>query len=174
MTTVYHRGSRGFRRRSGPRPIIKTYKKVIHFINAGFTAGFQAETIATGTDSLAIGQTSATDGAVPTGSIIRYFEVQFAVSNLVSTPCYINCTIQYVLSGQGSIDPNTVGGSPQRNQVLHMELYNIGANQNSNHKFRFKVPPKFQRMREGMSWRMTWRTSATVNREVQFIYKVQL
>ncbi len=152
---------------------MKTFKKVIHFINASFTAGFQSDFIATGTDGIAPNQTSATDVTVPTGSRIRFIEVQFAVSNVVSTPCYINCTLQYILVGQGAADPNTIGGNPQRNQVLHMDLWSVGADQNSTHKFKFKIPPKFQRIREGMSWTLTWRNSASVNRETQIIYKIE-
>ncbi len=168
---MYRRGFRGGRRRSGPRPVIQSFKKVLHFINASFAAGFQFEQIAVGVDGVAAGQTSNTDGNVPTGSLIKYFEVQFAASNTVSTPCFINCTIQYRLNQQTTTDPNIVGGSAKRNQVLHMDLFTIGANQNSTHKFKFKVPKQFQRIREGMSWDLVWRNSATVNREVQFIYK---
>ncbi len=166
----HFRGSRGIRRRSLGN-VVQSYKKIIFRIAAGFSAGFQNEQIVLGVDSVAAGQTSATDPNVPTGSLIKYIDIQFAVSNLVSTPCYINCSIQYVLSGQTTVDPNLAGGHAQRNQILHMEMYSIGADQNSNHKFRFKVPPKFQRLREGMSWHLTWRNSATVNRQMQAIYK---
>ncbi len=153
------------------RPVIQSYKKVIFFVNASFGPGFQNEEFAVGVDSVAAGQTSATDTNVPTGSIIKYFEVMFAASNVVSTPCFVNCTLQYTLSPQTAIDPNAVGGDPQRNQVLHMDLFSIGQSQNSTHKFKFKIPKQFQRLREGMRWKLTWRNSATVNRECLIIYK---
>ncbi len=158
-------------RRSGARPVTQSYKKVLLFINASFGAGFAQEIIAQGKDSLAAGQTTATDANVPTGSILKYFEIQFAAHNIVSTPCYINCTIQQVLPGQTALDPNTVGGSNQRNQVFHQELFSVGKDQNSTHKFKFKVPKGFQRMKEDLKWMMVWRTSASVNREMQVIYK---
>ncbi len=156
-----------------PRPMVKTYKKVILHAEASFTAGFQNEAIATGVDSIAIGQTSASDVNVPTGARIKYFEVQFAANNSVATPCFVNCTIQYVLNAQTFLDPDLVGGHARRNQVLHMDLFSIGDDQNSTHKFKFKVPKQFQRLREGMQWGLVWRNSATVNREVQIIYKVE-
>ncbi len=173
MTIVYQRGYRGGRRRSSSRlsSVVQSYKKVIFRIEASFSSGFQNEQIALGVDSVAAGQTSATDPNVPTGSIIKYIEVQFAASNVVLTPCFLNCTLQYVLSGQTTVDPNLVGGHAQRNQVLHMDMFTIGEGQNSTHKFKFKIPKKFQRLREGMAWHLAWRNSATVSRQVQMIYK---
>ncbi len=153
------------------KPVIQSYKKVLHFVNASFGAGFTNEFVATGVDSVAAGQTSNIDPNVPTGSIIKYIEFQFAAANISSTTCFINCTIQYLLAGQSAVDPNLVGGSAQRNQVLHMDLFSVGINQNSLHKFRFKIPKQFQRMRESRKWLLSWRTSASINRELQVIYK---
>ncbi len=138
---------------------------------ASFAAGFQNELLVDGKDSVAAGQTSATDAEVPTGSIVKFIEIQFACSNLVSVACYVNCTIQYSLATQNTINPDAVGGNAQRNQVLHQDLFVVGADQNSTHKFRFKIPKKYQRVREGVAWKLTWANSATVNRKVQVIYK---
>ncbi len=171
---MFHRGYRGSRNRSMKRPRGRTYKKVLHFVNASFSPGFTSERYVHGVDSVAIGQTSQIDPDVPTGAKVKYIEVQFAINNSVATPCYVNCTLQYTLAGQVTIDPNLVGGHAQRNQVLHMDLFTVGQDQNSTHKFRFKIPPKFQRMRESMGWWMVYRNSATINREVQVIYKVEL
>ncbi len=153
---------------------IKTYKKVLNFLEAGFGAGFTSETLVNGVDSTALGQTSNIDADVPTGSRVKVILVQFAITNLVSTPCYINCTLQYILSTQTVVAPNAVGGNPQRNQVMHQEMFSVGANQNSNHKFAFKIPKGFQRVREGMKWQLVWSTNASINRQHQVIYKVQV
>ncbi len=171
---MFHsRGNRGFRKRAGSSlgRVIQSYKNVIFLVNASFGAGFTTDQIVHGVDSVAAGQTSATFTDIPTGSIIKQFEVQFCAYNLTTAPLFINCSIQYKLSGQSFIDPNTVGGSPQRNQVLHMEMFTVGINQNSTHKFKFKIPQKFQRVREGMRWGMTWANSGSVNRQTQIIYK---
>ncbi len=170
---MYHRGSRGFRRRSTPRPMVNTYKKVLNFVEASFTAGFQNEFLVQGKDGISPKQTSKTDGEVPTGSTVKYIEVQFAISNIVSTPCYINCSLQQVLGNQTAIDPDAVGGNKQRNQVFHQDMYVVGKDQNSNHKFKFKIPPKYRRVREGADWVLTWSNSASVNRAVQVVYKFQ-
>ncbi len=169
---MYH--SRGFRRRStGPRPVVHTYKKVLNFSEASFGAGFNNQIVIQGKDNINPKQTNPTDGEVPTGARVKYFEVQVAIVNLVSTPCYVNCSIQYKLSGQSFIDPNIIGGDPQRNQVLHQDMYSVGQNQNSNHKFKFKIPKKFQRLREGMQWALTWSNNVTVNQQAQVIYKME-
>ncbi len=152
-------------------PPIQSFKKSINHVSASFTAGFQQEVLATGVDSIAAGQTTLTDGNVPTGSLIKYIEIQLAIANVVEAACFVNVAIQYRLSTQTAVDPDLVGGNPQRNQVLHQELFSVGGFQNSTHKFKFKIPKKFQRMREGQIWTLAWRNSATVSREVQAIYK---
>ncbi len=140
-------------------------------VDASFSAGNNIETLAKGVDSLTSGQTSSTDGNVPTGSIIKYIEVQFAANNPTAAAGYITCSIQYRLDGQGFIDPSVVGGNPQRNQVLHMDLFAVAQDQNSTHKFRFKVPKQFQRIRDGMLWALVWNNNITVNRRILVIYK---
>ncbi len=172
MVMFHSRGYRGSRRRSIPKVAVNSFKKVLNFKSASFTAGFTNEQFLIGVDGSAQTQTTNVDGNITTGSIFKYAEIQFCISNVVSTAVYINCTIQYRLSGQSFIDPDLVGGNPQRNQILHQELFVVGANQNSTHKFKFKVPKRFQRVREGMAWSVVWRTNATVNRETQIIYKV--
>ncbi len=151
----------------------KTYKKVLNFLSASFGAGFTNEQLVSGVDAVAIGQTSNIDGNVPTGSRVKFIEVQFCISNLASIACYVNCSLQYILSSQGTVNPDAVGGNTQRNQVLHQDLFVVGQNQNSTHKFKFKIPPKFQRVREGMKWFLVWSTTSSVNRSWQAIYKVE-
>ncbi len=167
------RGFRGIPRRGGMRPMIKTYKKVLNFAEASFAPGNRAEQIAIGVDGVAVRQLNATDGAVPTGSRLKFFEVQFVVANLQAQPIFVNCSLQYLLANQNHVDPDLVGGNPQRNQVLHQDLYSVGEGQNSTHKFKFKIPSKFQRIREGMSWELVWSNNNTVTKEHQIIYKVE-
>ncbi len=95
------------------------------------------------------------------------------ITNTTAQTAYINCSLQYALSGQGGIDPDVIGGNPQRNQVLHQELFQVGFNQNSTHKFKLRIPAKYQRMREGMKWILTWSNSNSINRRLQIIYKVE-
>lgn len=158
-------------RRSGVRPIVQSYKKVLNFLDASFSAGNNIEILVRGVDSTAAGQTSVVDADVPTGSNLKFIEVQFAVNNSVAVPAYVTCSLQYRLSGQAFIDPSVVGGNASRNQVLHMDLFSIGQDQNSTHKFKFKIPKQFQRMREGLEWALVWNNSVTVNRRILVIYK---
>ncbi len=169
---MFHtRGFRGGRKRSGPRPVIQSFKKVLFFVQASFSSGFQSEQLVLGVDSVAAGQTSATDAGVPTGSLVKFIEVQFAVNNSVATPAYVNCTLQLIQSQQTALDPGLVGGNTRRNNVFHMDMFSIGQDQNSTHKFKFKIPKGFQRVKEGTQWALVWSNSATVNRQCQAIYK---
>ncbi len=160
-------------RRNGPRPFVKTFKKVINSGQVSVTSGLNTENLALGVDALAPGQTTVTDPNCPTGSRIRYMEIQFACVNLTAGAVMINASIQYTLSGQVGIDPNLAGGHQQRNQILYQIMYSAGPDQNANRVFRFKIPPKFQRLKEGMTWRLMWNNSGTVTRVVQTIYKFE-
>jgi len=170
---MFHRGSRGFRRGSISRPINRTYKKVLNFAEASFVAGTNTELLVLGVDGIAPSQGTATDANVPTGARVKYIEIQFPVTNAVDQTAYINCSLQFLLSTQAIVGPDAVGGNPQRNQVLHQELFSVGFNQNSTHKFKLKIPNRFQRLKEGMSWILVWSNSNTINRRVQAIYKFQ-
>ncbi len=152
-------------------PVIQSYKKVLNFLEASFSPGSNNIFLSQGRDSLAAGQTSNTDGEVPTGAIIKYIEIQFVVANNGANGAFINTAIQYKLEGQSAILATQVGGDGQRNQVLHQSMFLVGGSQNSAHIFRFKVPKKFQRVREKMDWVFSWTNTASVQMSTQVIYK---
>ncbi len=152
--------------------VIQSYKKVLNFAGAGRGAGSVIDFVITnGVDSIAAGQTGVTDPNVPTGSVIKYFEIMYADANLVSISYTNHWTIQQVHSGQTKISPLVVGGNPQRNQVFAQGLFSVGQNQNSTHIMKFKVPPKFQRVREGDQWIFTIVGSAVHTDTCMVIYK---
>ncbi len=160
-------------RRSGPRPVIRTFKKIINIIPASYGAGFSNVIFAEGKDGAAANQTSATDNDVPTGCLIKTVTIQFAAVNLVAAAAFLNLTIQYKLTGQSFIDPGILGGHTQRNQVFFQKCVASGLGQNVNFQKTFKVPKGFQRIREGMQWSFTWSNSASVSAIAQVIYKFQ-
>ncbi len=165
--------SRGSRRRSSmPRPVIQTFKKVINHAPASRTVTTVHNFLAsTGVDSIAAGQTGVTDVNVPTGSRIDFIEFQFNFSNLVSQAAYFWVSIQRAHTGQPFISSRVVGGNPQRNQVHRQMQYIVGQDQNSNHVWKFKVPKKFGRVREGDSWGLTIESDIVHNSACQIIYK---
>ncbi len=165
--------SRAMARGRGPRPFVKTFKKIINSAQASVTSGNNIEILATGVDAISPKQTTATDTDVPTGSRIRYMEIQFAAVNLLTGAAMLNVSIQYKLSGQSFVDPNLAGGHAQRNQIMHQVMYSAGPDQNASRIFKFKVPSKFQRLKEGMVWGLVWNGSGTVTRIVQTIYKFE-
>ncbi len=167
----YRGYSRHSGRRSGVRPVIQSFKKVINAIPASYTAGFQNVVFAAGVDSVAAGQTSNTDNQVPTGSMIKGVTVQFAAVNLTAVANFVNLTLQYNLASQAFVDPMAVGGNHKRNQVLFQKCIAAGDNQNVNFSKYFKIPRQFQRIREGMEWSFTWSNDATISATVQIIYK---
>ncbi len=167
-----HYSRRMGRRSSGMAPIIQSYKKVLNFAPASRTAATDIQhTLVTGVDSVAAGQTSVTDSGVPTGAKVKFIEIQFAAGNPTTTPLYLNTAIEMIESGQSIIPPLVVGGHPQRNQVMHQTLVQIGERQNFNRVFKFKVPPRFQRVREGRTWRFVYNGDVVYNTSLQVIYK---
>ncbi len=159
------------RRMSSPRSVIQSFKKVINHAPASLTTATQTWKASTGTDSVAAGQTSATDFAVPTGSIIKYIEFQWCQQNLVNVAAFTHLQVIRLHSGQVTVAPNAVGGSPIRNQVHHQECFCLGQNQNVNRVIRFKVPKKFQRVREGDIWQLNTITDQVSTGVCQILYK---
>lgn len=161
----------GRRRSMGPRQVIQSFKKVLNFAPASTGAGSKNVVLSIGQDSVAAGQTSATDNGVPTGAIIKYFEIQLAYSQIVGGSVFVHYSIQQLRSGQSAILSNVVGGSPQRNQVFLQGMASIGINQNWNRSIKFKIPRKFQRVREGDLWLIEITNSNTLVMAEQVIYK---
>ncbi len=163
---------RNHRRTMAVRNIVQSFKKVINDAPASRLSATSIQTtLSTGVDSVAAGQTGPTDSNVPTGSVIKFFEIQWSMGNVSGGNNFFNVAIMQVHTGQSIVAPNVVGGSALRNQVFHQDAFQIGTDQNGSRKYRFKVPPKFQRVREGDSWRFIRQGDATFSDAVQVIYK---
>ncbi len=159
-------------RRSGMAPVIQSFKKVLNFAPASRAAGANiTASISVGQDSVAAGQISTNDPNVPTGSIIKFFEIQWSLGNLTDGNNFLHCTIQRTHSGQSTIAANVVGGSPQRNQVFMQRSFQLGDRQSGSRTYRFKVPKKFQRVREGDAWFFTRTGNAVYTDALQVIFK---
>ncbi len=167
---MFHRGSRGSRR-GGMRPSIQSFKKVINIAPGSVTAGTRIESISLGIDSVAAGQTTALDVNVPTGAKIKYILIQHALGSISGATPIIHVSIQGLHAGQSVVGPDVVGGDDQRNQVFYQDCYGATSASNSNHRIKFKVPPRFQRVRAGDTWSYVWKTNGTVTSAVQIIYK---
>ena len=154
------------------RNVIQSFKKVINSPGTSRAAATVIQHfISTGTDSVAAGQTGPTDDAVPTGSIIKAFYINYCATNLVAVSHFHHVSVQLTRSGQSVVDPTVVGGNPQRNQVFFQKLYSIGKEQNSTIAFWFKVPKKYQRVREGDKWSFVVNGDTVYSDAYQCIYK---
>lgn len=162
---------RSYSRRMVSAPI-QSFKKVINHAPASRVASTTINMeIANGVDSVAAGQTSAIDVNVPTGSVIKYIDIQYSAQNLVNVAAFLWTSIIQLRSGQGNVAPNVVGGDPQRNQVHHQDFRCIGQNQNVNVRIRFKIPKRFQRVRDGDKWRFLSLGDQVHTSAAQIIYK---
>ncbi len=153
------------------RPVIQSFKKVIDVALTAQPTTVVQKVISTGVDSIAAGQLTALDPNVPTGSIIKHILVQYSCVNLTSVAHLHGWAIERLHSGQGLVDPFQVGGSPIRNQVHKMGLMIMGKDQNNNRTISFKVPKKFQRVREGDSWVFITKGNLVYSDAARFIYK---
>jgi len=164
--------SRVMGRRNGMRPVIQSFKKVLDFAPASRTVTTTHQfNLVVGVDSVAAGQTTVSDANVPTGAMVKFIEVQYAISQLVSQAAYFWTTIQIRHAGQSVVSGRTVGGNAQRNQVFHQTHIVIGKDQNSNHVYKWKVPKGQQRVREGDTWQFTIESDVVHNSSIQAIYK---
>ncbi len=114
---------------------------------------------------------SAANSEVPTGSKVMSLLIFATFTNLVSVSSLLHFTVQLLRSGQSIITPGAIGGNPQRNQVIFTHMAFLGQDQNNNFVFRLKIPPIFQRIREGDSWSLTYRTDTVFVSATQVIYK---
>jgi len=153
-------------------PVIQSYKKVLNFAPASrIPATDIVASLVTGADSIAAGQTGVTDSICPTGAMVKYIEIQWSLGNLSGGNLFLHTAIELLHAGQAVLSPLVVGGNAQRNQVFHQSLVAIGTDQNGNRTFRFKIPKKFQRIREGDVWAFVRNGSATYSDALQVIYK---
>ncbi len=152
-------------------PVIQSYKKVLNYAPVAQAAGSRDIVLSKGEDSVAAGQTGPTDADVPTGAIIKYIEVQVALGQIVGGSVTVHWSLQRLHVSQGTVNSNVVGGSPQRNQVLLQQMFILGINQNFNRTLKFKIPRKFQRVRENDFWILEITTSNTLTQAFQVIYK---
>ncbi len=153
------------------RPVTQSFKKVLNVAPISRSAGTFTTSLVFGQDSVAAGQTSVTDSNVPTGSIVKYIEIQHSCGNAGTAPAFVWIAIEYILEGQAIITPNLVGGNPRRNQVFHQTMFQLGPDQSNSRTYKFKVPKNFQRVREGMSWQFVREYDVTTSEAVQVIYK---
>lgn len=162
------------RRRSPIRggSVIQSYKKVLDFApTSRASAADVSVNMVVGVDSLAAGQLTPTDAQVPTGSRITEIVIQASFANLVTIASFVWLTIQHLRAGQAAVSPRTVGGNAQRNQVHLQLMRTLGQNQNRDFQIRFKIPKRFQRVREGDKW-VLQTTGDTVRTDAyEIIYK---
>ncbi len=168
-----YRSFRGSRRRSMPRQVVQSFKKVMNDAAVSSAGGSTKQfTLAVGTDGVVVGQSSAVDPNVPTGCLIKAFRLQVGFQNLAAAAAAnIHVSIMKLHSEQTNVVPNLVGGNSRRNQVFYQALKMIADGTAINMDMLFKVPKRFQRMREGDVWRFLWLNSDTVSYVGQCIYK---
>ncbi len=167
---MYHR--RRSSRRSSPRAVVVSYKKVLNFAPTSVGTAKQDFLLVDGKDSVTSGQTGPTDANVPTGSIVTAIVIQLAITNLAAVSMFTHTTCQMLLGGQAStIAPNVVGGDSQRNQVFHQTMFSTGQFQNQTRSYVFKIPKKYQRVREEQKFLFSIISDGTNAHAVQVIYK---
>ncbi len=170
---IHMRHFRGSRRRSGPpRGGIVSNKYVVDEAESTEVAGLQVFQMALGVDGTTMSQTGVTDTSVPSGAKITKLDIRVSYSNLASLSAFVHWAIELRLSGQASINPITVGGSPLRTIVMLSGVKSVGDNQNQDIHIVYKIPPKFQRMKDGMQWQWTANLGQLMQTVKQVVYKV--
>jgi len=169
LQVVPYRRSRSRGRRSNLAPI-NSYKQISIDGPASRAAATNiAHIFVLGVDNYT-GPT-ASNKEVPTGAKIMSLLIFFAATNLVSVSSLLHLTVQLVRSGQAFQTAGAIGGNPQRNQVIFTHMAFLGKDQNNNYVFRIKIPPIFQRIREGDQWGLHYRTDTVFASATQVIYK---
>lgn len=126
-------------------------------------------TLSNGLDNYA-GPT-ANNYEVPTGAIIKSINVQCCLMNLVSQVTNVVVSLQLKRDGQSVVTPNAQGGNAGRNRVFYTKQLFIGKDQQNNLEWNFKIPKKYQRVRETDQWSLVMRGDTVFSSVVQWIYK---
>lgn len=156
---------------SRPAAPIQSFKQVRNDAEASRAAATTHNfVLVSGVDNYT-GPSTPANNEVPTGAVIKYIDIQIAVANLVSVASMLAIVVEHLRSGQSPINPDAVGGNANRNQV-HLQLLKVlGKDQSNNYHIRFKVPRKFQRVREGDSWNLLLRCTTVFTSAQLTIYK---
>ncbi len=112
-----------------------------------------------------------TNKEVPTGAKVNSILIFNTFSNLVSISALLHYNVQILRSGQTGVTPGSVGGDSQRNQVIHTDMKFLGKEQNTNWQIRLKIPPMYQRIREGDKWFISYQVDAVFAAATQALYK---
>ncbi len=93
------------------------------------------------------------------------------MTNLVNVSLFLHTAVELLRGGQVSISPLLVGGSVQRNQIVHQTMRVAGQTQNNNYVLKIKIPRHLQRIREGDVFNFLFNGSAVFSEAAQIIYK---
>lgn len=155
-----------------PKGSTRSSKYIVDQAEASEAVGQHSFTLALGTDNDSLGQSSATDSAVPTGSKIRLFDLRAVFGNLVAINDFVYWCIQRRTSGQSVLNPVSPGGNPLRKNILLSGLFSVGKEQNKTLHIRYKVPKRYQRIADGDSWTFTYNLGQITTTAMQVVYKV--
>ncbi len=140
---------------------------------ASEAAGLQAHTMASGKDLGVLGQTGVTDAEVPVGAKIVLFDIRMPKVNLgAGTANFIHWSIQRTEVGQAIQNPITAGGDPKRTNILLSGVIGLGAGQNNSLHIRYKVPKRYQRIKDGNVWSLVMNNGLAVSAIYEIVYKV--
>ncbi len=154
----------------GPRAVIQSYKQVTIDGPASCAAATNIiHGIALGVDNYN-GPTGANE-EVPTGAVIKFITILASFTNLVNVSSLLHFNVQLRRAGIATITPGAIGGSSGRNTVIHTDMRFIGQNQNTDIRIGLKIPPIYQRIREGDSWILVYRADTVFASATQVIYK---
>ncbi len=162
---------RTFRRRSyTARPIVQSFKQIsVDGPALRLAATNILHSLVIGVDNYA-GPTVA-NNEVPTGAKIFNIILFLSLGSIASPATTLHFTVQCLRSGQGQVPPGTQGGNPQRNQVIHTEMFFVTAQQSINRTMIIKVPKQYQRIREGDIFQLVYRGDTVFTSITQVIYK---
>ncbi len=163
----------GRRRGNIPRSTVRSVKYIVNQAGASSGAGLEAVTMIQGVDNATLGQTGATDVAVPTGAKISKIEIFMPKVNLgENTANFVTWSIQHTRTGQAVVSPILQGGNPLRSNVMLTGVIGLGQGQNSGLHIKYDIPASLQRVRDGDLWVIVNNNGLAVSTQYMFIYKV--
>ncbi len=113
----------------------------------------------------------ANNKIVPTGAKVMSILIFACFTNLVTISSLLHFIVTMSRGSASTPSPGSVGGDNRRNTVIFTHMAFLGKDQNSNFVWRLKIPPIYQRIREGDAWNLKYRTDTVFASATQVIYK---
>lgn len=152
--------------------MVQTFKKILNYTAVGSSIKLD-QLIIDPTLANALGQTGVQDGIVPVGSHVNGVLVLGGMGNVGATAIECIATLQFLETGQSTVDPLAMGTSSQRSQIIKTWHMLIAPNEHRAFGGYVRLPKMMRRGKENRRLYLVCNSNASRTQASVIIYKVR-